>query len=257
MHSSVHWLLSFIRQETCLYNRNDLFRQPLSPSKGQRFHLDLYKDEAINIPQPGCNIVFMFMVRSEAVHMMHVSPPHFNETTNSPVQKIWFIASLPPTSGLIILKHYCMNIHKWNVSMADLRATGNVILKAPFLSQFKTWLNPCTQAVTTNPADTQRLTAEVIALPPTPVWNSHYSHFHASFPTNLTYRLRLVNSSHAQLSALQFSDKRANEKQRRGLIDTCRMFYVQFINFLVMSQQCPIRRVGRGISADTFLNCFI
>lgn len=56
-----------------------------------------------------------------------------------------------------------MNMHQQNVSMADLRATGNAILKALFLSQFETWLNPRTRAVTMNPVDT--LAAEVTALP--------------------------------------------------------------------------------------------
>lgn len=48
--------------------------------------------------------------------------------------------------------------------MTDLRATGNVILKAPFLSQFKTRLSPCTQAVTMNPVVMPAV--EAIALPP-------------------------------------------------------------------------------------------
>ncbi len=48
--------------------------------------------------------------------------------------------------------------------MTDLRATGNVILKALFLSQFKTWLSPCTQAVTVNLV--VMLAVEAIALPP-------------------------------------------------------------------------------------------
>lgn len=48
--------------------------------------------------------------------------------------------------------------------MTDLRATGNAILKAPFLSQFKTWLSLCTQAVTMNPVIMPA--GEAIALPP-------------------------------------------------------------------------------------------